>query len=75
MLTPDQSEFAWCFSHGRLHHRRDWCTAFWVPLDGQTEGEAVAEKQARFGAAQFLHQLPADTQLEVMRSASRGESP
>jgi hypothetical protein len=71
MLTPDQPEFAWCFSHGRLHYSRDWCTAFWVPLTGATEGEAVADKRERYGDATFMHHLPQDAQLEVMRSAHR----
>jgi hypothetical protein len=60
--------YAWCFSHGRLHHFADdfWCTATWARLAGSTEAEALADKQARFGTAEFLHQLPAEQQMHLI---------
>lgn len=63
--------YAWCFSHGCIHRfitKRDpWCTATWAPLVGSTEAEALADKQTRYGDAQFLHQLPdMDVQLALV---------
>lgn len=62
--------YAWCFSHGRLQtfwsDREPWCTAIWVRLiAASTEGEALAEKQACYGEARFLHELPLGTQVEL----------
>jgi hypothetical protein len=73
-INPEHGElFAWCFSHGRLHRfaRPPWCTATWARLAGATEAEAMADKDARFGGAQFMHQLPLETQLELVELADR----
>lgn len=68
------SEWAWCFSHGRLHRftsgDEPWCTATWTRLTGATEDEALADKQARFGDAQFLHHLPDEQQLQLIQNRS-----
>lgn len=68
--------YAWCFSHGRLHtfvprgeaESPDgaWCTADWSRLAGASEGEALADKQDRYGDAQFLDHLPLEVQVAVM---------
>lgn len=62
--------YAWCFSHGRLHLFAEpegpWCTAGWVRLTGGFEEEALADKQTRFGDAQFLHHLPNDQQVAII---------
>lgn len=60
--------YAWCFSHGRLHHfnTTPWCTATWTRLNGTTETEALADKHDRYGGAQFLHQLSGDQQLDLI---------
>jgi hypothetical protein len=60
--------YAWCFSHGRLHtfDGAPWCTATWTRLTGTTEAEALADKQARYGDAQFLHQLTGEQQLDLI---------
>ncbi|MFJ4741209.1 hypothetical protein [Streptomyces sp. NPDC088775] len=64
--------FAWCFSHGRLHHfvGEPWCTATWALLSGSTEEEALAAKTQRYGEATFLHQLPDEQQLALIRGSS-----
>ncbi len=65
-VRPELGEsFAWCFSHGRMHRFRaePWCTATWASLAGTTEAEATADKQARFGDAQFLDDLPLEVQV------------
>ncbi|MGX1129929.1 hypothetical protein RKD49_002119 [Streptomyces glaucescens] len=66
----DDGEWVWCFSHGRLHHfapgDEPWCTATWTRLDGATEHDALADKQARYGEAQFIHQLPDEQQLQLI---------
>ena len=63
--------YAWCFSCGCPHLFRPVdtpCTALWVYLAGVTEGEARSDKQARYGDAQFLHQLPdVEAQAAVMQ--------
>lgn len=65
---PDR--YAWCFSHGFMHTfdpESPWCTADWVWLDGDSEDAAMADKAARYGDAQFLHQLPdLEAQLAVI---------
>ncbi|MBD0743534.1 hypothetical protein [Streptomyces sp. CBMA152] len=69
--------YAWCFSHGRLH-RFDgdpWCTATWTPLDGGSETEALADKQARYGDAQFLHQLPDEQHLDLITNRDPEQKP
>jgi hypothetical protein len=60
--------YAWCFSHGRLHHfaGHAWCTATWTPLTGTSEAEALADKHNRYGDAQFLDQLPLEQQYELI---------
>ncbi|MFE1767257.1 hypothetical protein ACFW81_23940 [Streptomyces angustmyceticus] len=67
--------FAWCFDHGRLHQFDDnpWCTARWVSLPGDNGEDALDVKYERYGTAQFLHQLPDEQQVAVIRS-KRGES-
>lgn len=73
MTTPPPSDdvtFAWCFDHGRIHRFRTtdvpWCTATWVWLASRDEAAALADKQARYGNAQFLHELPADQQAAIL---------
>ncbi|MYT20086.1 hypothetical protein GTW69_07255 [Streptomyces sp. SID7760] len=68
----ETTAFAWCFSHGRLHHflGEPWCTAAWALLPGATEGEALAAKTQRYGEATFLHQLPDDQHLALIRGSS-----
>jgi hypothetical protein len=66
--------YAWCFSHGRLHHFTPsseypdgaWCTAHWSRLNGTSEDEALADKSARYGDTQFLDALPLDVQVAVI---------
>jgi hypothetical protein len=68
--------YAWCFSHGCIHWFRPsaqdpdgaWCTANWMRLDGATEEDALKDKQARFGDAQFDHHLPPETRLLVIEA-------
>lgn len=65
---PDKT-YVWCFSHGRLHTFGPdgaWCTAQWVRLNGDTEGEARADKQHRFGAAMNTNDLSLETQLMLI---------
>ncbi|GGV46010.1 hypothetical protein [Streptomyces spectabilis] len=68
--------YAWCFSHGSLHHfeRRGepWCTATWTWLDGATEDEALADKISRYSGARFLHELPDDQQLQLILGPEEG---
>ncbi|GAA1065185.1 hypothetical protein [Streptomyces asiaticus] len=68
MNQPTTTTFAWCFSHGRLHHftSEPWCTATWAILPGTTEAEALATKEERYGDAEFLHQLPDDQQIALI---------
>lgn len=69
--------YAWCFDHGRMHvfdPEKPWCTAAWVPLDGHAEAEAVADKQTRYGNAQFLHDLPDGLHLAVIRERIRRQA-
>lgn len=69
----DHVTYAWCFSHGRMHFFRPttehpdgaWCTALWVTLAGETEEAAIADKEARFGGAQFAHHLGPGQHVEV----------
>ena len=69
--------YAWCFSHGTLHQfagpEGPWCTADWVWLSGFTIDQALAAKQAAYGDAQFLDQLPAETQLAVINGEIPGQ--
>lgn len=68
--------YAWCFSHGRMHFFRPsreypdgaWCTAFWVPLNGDTEEAALADKRARFTDARFDHELAPERRAEVFEA-------
>lgn len=56
---------AWCFDHGLLHHfgeDGEWCTAAWVLLTGDTDEEALKQKDLIWGSAQFFDQLPLDRQ-------------
>ncbi|WP_445520408.1 hypothetical protein [Streptomyces sp. NEAU-174] len=68
MNQPTTTTFAWCFSHGRLHHFDDepWCTATWAVLPGTTEAEALAVKEEWYGDAEFLHQLPDEQQIALI---------
>lgn len=62
--------YAWCFSHGRMHvfdPDNPWCAASWVPLNGETESDALSEKQEKYGRAAFLKDLSADQRTEVTR--------
>ncbi|MFB8182661.1 hypothetical protein ACFC8N_43060 [Streptomyces sp. NPDC055966] len=58
--------------HGRLHHFTQkegaWCSALWVALSGDNEPSALADKQTRFGDAQFFDQLPQTVQVELVES-------
>lgn len=67
------SRYAWCFSHGVLHRfpagDTPWCTATWVAFTATTKAEALAAKHAAYGDAQFLNDLPADKQIEVIETA------
>ncbi|MCZ1012359.1 hypothetical protein [Streptomyces lydicus] len=71
-----QMRFAWCWDHGALHHfptREDpWCTARWSWLEGNSETDALADKEVRHGDAKFLHQLPDAEQLKLI---TRQDSP
>lgn len=62
--------FAWCFSHGTMHRfnagDEPWCTASWVAFTATTIEDANEAKQAAYGDARFLHDLPADKQIEVI---------
>lgn len=62
------SLYAWCFSHGVMHHFTDtpWCTATWVAFTPSTEQTALEAKQHAYGDARFLHELPAEQQLDVI---------
>lgn len=65
--------YAWCFSHGMLHHflvgDTPWCTATWIAFTATTELDAHAAKRAAYGEAEFLHQLPVDQQMEIIETA------
>lgn len=70
-MTPAADvTFAWCFSHGTLHRFRTtdtpWCTANWVWLSSRDESDAMADKQWRYGNAQFLDDLSPDDQAAVL---------
>lgn len=69
--------YAWCFSHGRLHTFHPgpdddgaWCTAEWSRLNGNNAQAALADKQTRYGDAQFLNELPLDVQMAVIEETS-----
>jgi hypothetical protein len=66
----ESGEFAWCFSHGRLHRfagpDAPWCTAHWAPLSGVTEAEAYRDKVTRFGSVQFIDSLTGEQQLALI---------
>lgn len=70
--------YAWCFDHGRLHRflaeEGTWCTAAWVPLDGDTEEGALTHKQLVWGDAQFFHQLTHDRQGGLINMDNRRKS-
>lgn len=67
------TRYAWCFSHGVLHPftagETPWCTATWIAFTATTEPDALAAKRAAYGDAQFLHDLSADQQVEVIEIA------
>ncbi|AJC55103.1 hypothetical protein GZL_02512 [Streptomyces sp. 769] len=68
-MDTGDTRFAYCFDHGDLHvfqHEVSWCTAVWVSLAGTSSAEAMADKQASFGAARFLDQLPLEQQAELL---------
>lgn len=60
--------YAWCFSHGALHHfdETPWCTAIWVGFTAANEADALEAKQHTYGNARFLHELPTEQQLDVI---------
>ncbi|WP_329217299.1 hypothetical protein [Streptomyces microflavus] len=64
------TRYAWCFSHGVFHTFPEgdtpWCTATWIAFTATTRIDALAAKHAAYGDAQFLHDLPADKQIEVI---------
>lgn len=64
------TRYAHCFSHGVLHTFAEgdtpWCTATWIAFTATTRLDALAAKRAAYGEAQFLHELPADKQIEVI---------
>lgn len=64
--------YAWCFSHGCIHRfvGEPWCTATWVPLEGETEEQAMSVKEGRYGSARFLHDLPDEQQLATIEGRS-----
>jgi hypothetical protein len=73
---PDR--YAWCFSHGLMHTfdpEAPWCTASWVWLSSRDKDDALADKQQRYGDAEFLHQLPADEQLAVIGLVAENPTP
>ncbi|MEI5032407.1 hypothetical protein RB201_04200 [Streptomyces sp. S1A(2023)] len=41
----------------------------WVAFTATTEAGALAAKQAAYGDAEFLHELPADKQIEIIEIA------
>ncbi|MBT2430550.1 hypothetical protein J7F02_34510 [Streptomyces sp. ISL-112] len=67
------AHYAWCFSHGMLHAFPEgdtpWCTANWIAFTATTRLDALAAKHAAYGDAQFLHDLPADQQIEIIETA------
>lgn len=67
------TRYAWCFSHGVFHRFPEgdtpWCTATWIAFTATTRTEALTAKRAAYGDAQFLHELPADKQIEVIETA------
>lgn len=76
--------FAWCFDHGRLHtflpdgNPNEVCSAAWVQLHGDSEEEALNQKQLVWGDAQFFDQLSLDRQggliaiTEMRRNSATG---
>jgi len=68
----DEIRYDWCFDHGYMHKfpvdQEPWCTAVWVAFTATSIEDAQAAKQAAYGDAQFLHQLPAAKQLEVIEA-------
>lgn len=75
----DERTYAWCFSHGWMHTftpDREWCTATWAALPGNTEDEAMAAKVSEFGDAQFIHDLSLERQVELrdLKRARRTEA-
>jgi hypothetical protein len=68
----NKTRFAWCFSHGAMHRfpagDKPWCTAAWIAFTATTETDAVEAKQAAYGDARFLNELPGEQQLEVIEA-------
>ncbi|MGA4864144.1 hypothetical protein ACPB9J_16005 [Streptomyces lavendulocolor] len=65
--------YAWCFDHGTLHRfpgGNAWCTATWIPFTAATEEAALEAKQAAWGDARFLDDLPVEQQLDVLETAA-----
>lgn len=73
-MSPAWTTYAWCFDHGCLHafSGEPWCTAWWAPLTGATEDEALADKVARFGDAFFYDQLPLAVQAQLADARKGG---
>ena len=56
---------AWCFDHGTLHRfgeDGERCNAAWVPLDGETDEEALNQKELMWGPGQFFGDLDLERQ-------------
>lgn len=62
--------YAWCFSHGLMHrfHGDPWCTATWIAFPVDTAMEAHEAKHHAYGDARFLHELPAEQQMDVIEA-------
>lgn len=69
-MQDAKGPYAWCFSHGVLHHfpasSTPWCSATWAWLAGESSEDALAAKTARFGEARFLDALPPTDQLALL---------
>ncbi|MFG3051848.1 hypothetical protein ACGFZP_12985 [Kitasatospora sp. NPDC048239] len=68
------ASYVWCFDHGRTHNfsHGAWCTAWWTPLTGNTEAEALTDKTNRFGDAVFYNDLPTDQQIALANAWQDG---
>lgn len=64
--------YAWCFDRDVMHRfaGSPWCIARWVAFAAADGWAALAAKEDAYGDAQFLHDLPAEQQLEVIDIAA-----
>ncbi len=73
----DLPAYAWCFSHGRMHTFGDingaWCTGHWVDLGTHFRVSAEDRKEAHFGDARVLHELPLEAQQAVIEQVKERE--